>query len=133
MKVTDIQNSFFNKLLCYFLITLFLGCDIPGKILIKNETQDDVIYRYYTKETDENAAIDTVSIHVPASSEKYIMLGFGNLWTESKLKSYVQKIKKIELITANDTMILKGEAEIYNYFKKRIKGMHKDEVQIIIK
>lgn len=133
MEVADIQNNYFNKFCCYFLITLFLGCDIPGKILIKNETQDDVMYRYYQKETDENALIDTVTIHVPALSEKNIILGFGSLWTESQLKSYVQKIQKIEIIKANDTIILKGEAEIYTYFKKRIKGIHKDEVEIIIK
>jgi len=133
MEAGDTQNSFFNKFCCFFLITLFLGCDIPGKILIKNETQNDIMYRYYQKEADENAAIDTVTIHVPALSEKYIMLGFGSLWTESQLKSYVQKIQKIELIKANDTIILKGEVEIYNYFKKRIKGIHKDEVEIIIK
>ncbi|WP_430409560.1 hypothetical protein [Kordia sp.] len=129
----DIQISFLNKLSCFFLIVLFLGCDTPGKILIKNETQDDVIYRYYKKETDENVAIDTVSIHVPALSEKYIILGFGSLWTESQLKSYIQNLQKIELIKATDTIVLKDKVEIYNYFKKRIKGVHKDEIEIIIK
>lgn len=133
MKATGIQISFLNKLFCYFLITLFLGCDIPGKILIRNKTEDAVIYRYYKKETVDNATIDTVSVHIPALSEKYIILGFGNLWTESQLKSYVKKLQKIELIKANDTIVLKSETEIYNYFKKRIKGIHKDEIEIIIK
>lgn len=128
----DIHTSFLNKICCFFLIMLCIGCDIPGKIVIKNKTADAIIYRYYQKETAENGGMDTISVHVPALDEKYIMLGFGNLWTESQLESYIENLEKIELIKANDTIILKEKAEIYNYFKKRIRGVHKDKVEIII-
>ena len=128
----DIQTSFLNKISCFLLIILCSGCDIPGKIVIKNKTNDAIIYRYYQKEIAENGGMDTISVHVPALDEKYIMLGFGNLWTESQLKSYIKNLEKIEFIKGSDTIILKEETEIYNYFKERIRGIHKDKVEIII-
>lgn len=120
-----------NYLLIIFIIYLFSSCDTPGKLLIENKSKDTAIFRCEFSERD---SIYEVKLG-PAKNENKVIIffGFGNLWTDERIKEYVSSIKKIEIFSVSDSIILSEYGEKYNFFKNRRKGVLKDEIRIVIR
>ncbi len=116
--------------LCILLFSL-LGCDTPGMIELKNKTESNAIYRYIEK--SETGKEDTITIEIPSRKTKDVLFGFGQVWTDKRIKEYLSHTSSIELITVRDTLTLTDKKQMYNYFKKRRRGLFKNEIKVIIK
>lgn len=99
-----------QKNILFLLITfIFIGCDVPGKILIKNNLNEVVVVSYFYKGKSENHESKTYKIN--PKKKKYIILGFGTKWHKSYIKFYLNGIK--------DTINLKiGNIEYFCIDKK---------------
>ncbi len=122
------------KPLLFFLlvICMALSCDMPSVIVIENKTNSNVIYKYYEKVLDNK--IDTVNIELSSLSGKNkveLIFGFGQMWTDERIKEYLDAVLCIELMTFKDTILLNDKAEMFNYFKDRRKGLFKQKIKII--
>jgi len=63
----------------------------------------------------------------------FVPFGFGQFWADYRITECVRGISKIEIITVSDTLILEDKTEMFNYFKKRRRGIFKRMIKIEIK
>nr|WP_321222110.1 hypothetical protein [uncultured Psychroserpens sp.] len=107
------------------LLSLVLNCDRPGKISVKNNSDQTITYKYYSKSND------TVTLKVPPNEKRYVMFGFGKTWDDKEFKTYLNDIEALYIIHDKDTSIYKSKQMITSYFLKRLKTITKREVLII--
>ena len=123
-----------TKLLPILAIVLFSGCDVPGVIKLENRSDTVAYYNYYEK--NHNGQIDTINIEIASlkgSNEELLLFGFGQYWTDNRIKEYVDSIISIEMIASGDTIMLTNKNDMYNYFRERRKGLLKQTVRITLK
>jgi hypothetical protein len=67
------------------------GCDIPGRLVIRNLSDAKAVYRYET--TDGN--IRTIEVgNNPGQDETKIMFGLGQWWTDERIGHTYQILTK---------------------------------------
>ncbi len=116
------------------LIGIIIGlssCDVPGRLDIVNKTDRTATYSYYL--TNEAGVVDTFHIEVEGKNKSSILFGFGWRWTDEQISEYSKQLKKVELISGNDTLTLNSQSEIYDYFSDHRSGLLKKRVRIIFK
>ena len=115
-----------------FFVTLFFlgGCDMPGYLDMKNCTESNAYYLTYSKSVD--GVKDTVILDIPSNDTKGILFGFGQHWTDEGIQDYLSQIEKIEIITNEDTITMTDKKELFQYFRKRRKGLFKQTLKIKI-
>lgn len=113
----------------FVVILLTIGCDVPGIIEVDNSSGGEVIY-LMLKEQDNN--IDTIKLIVPDSEKRKLILGFGTEWTDDGIKEFISDVKKFQIISPRDTLVMTQKDDIYNYFKSRQKGSSKKKLEIKI-
>lgn len=124
------------KIIVGILLLILNSCDIPGTLIIRNQTKGVVKFRSYNSISN---TIDTLSINEITISNKegenqhFIFFGFGQFWTDEKIKQYITDIKRIDILTSNDSITVEGEQNLYEFFKKKRKGIFKNEIRITIK
>jgi hypothetical protein len=111
------------------LFICFSSCDIPGTILLINKTNNDAYFNIIVKNNTE----ETDSIKISSSSSCVLLFGFGNFWTDSRIKEYIEPIHKMEIITKNDTTILTDKKIMFDFFEKRRRGVFKQTIKITLK
>ena len=100
-----------NKSNLHFLIIilvlplLFSSCDSPGIILLHNPSSKEVVFQYAFK----GEKID-MSIPLRKNKKEYILLGFGHVWTEEKIKNFAGNLKYIQILTSDDTLTFRNES-----------------------
>ncbi len=109
---------------------LVLGCDVPGVLRVENNSSGNALYITYQEKP--NGEIERVELELSKDARKEVMFGFGQHWTDERIREYFSQIKKIELITQSDTIIMSEKKEMYKYFRKRRKGLFKQLVKIKI-
>lgn len=125
-------TNMLKRILPLFILACLYGCDVPAKIQIRNESSGKAVYRYQMADT--TTTIRTIEIpNTPGQNQTDIMFGFGQLWTDERITEYVSSINKIEVISVTDTISISDKKEMYQFFRKRRKGLFKDIVLIEIK
>jgi len=79
-----------------------------------------------------NSKIDTVEVEISDRAKEEIILGFGQRWTDDGIRRYLSEIEKIEVITEKETLVLSDKKKMYQYFRKRRKGLFKQILKIKI-
>lgn len=106
------------------------GCDVPGYLSIQNCTEDDAYYLTYYKSPE--GIIDTVILEIKPNETIGKLFGFGQHWTELGINDYLSQINKIEVITNTDTVSMTDKQEMYEYFRKRRRGLFNQIMKIKI-
>lgn len=114
-----------------FISFIIYGCDVPGKLIIENKSGKDASYRCEFFEKD--SVYEVVFNSSKNENIKTIIYGFGNLWSNERIKEYVSSIKMIQIKSISDSLTLLNKEEMYNFFKRRRKGLLKDEIKIVIR
>jgi hypothetical protein len=105
-------------------------CDIPGILILENNSGSMVYYTIYFTEPIEE--VNKLEVEINDKSKEELIFGFGNRWTEKRLKYFFSQIDSIEIITKKDTIIMQDKMEMYHYYKKRRKGIDNYIVKIKI-
>lgn len=115
-----------------FLVLGFLGsCDIPGRIVIQNKSGGPAAYREFIQQ--DSLRIFAIELNNERNhNEADIMFGFGHFWNDVAIQEYVQTINKIEIISSGDTLLLSGKKEMFDFFRKRRRGLFKQTIVIKI-
>ena len=107
---------------------------MPGTITIKNISEGEAIYRYEV--VIGNGSIDVVALEIP-NEEKLnsatILFGFGQLWTNKRIREYVGTINFIEIVSPSDSIRLTDKNEMIKFFEDRRSGLFKNEVKVTIR
>jgi hypothetical protein len=119
-----------KKIIFISILFSLVGCDVPGIIRLENASGGNAIY--ITHQQGLNSVIDTVKIEIADQSKKEIILGFGQRWTDDGIRKYLSEINQIEIVTEDETMALSDKQKIYQYFRKRRKGLFKQILKIKI-
>ncbi len=124
------QLSFFVMLLTMVVLS---SCDVLGVIQFENKSETKATYRIYsiTKELQ-----DTTEINLEGRNGKNtsgIIFGFGHTWTDETIRNYVDSIQKIEILTATDTVVMRDKDSMFDYLKKRRKGLFKERINIVLR
>ena len=126
-----------KRLLFYYIImSLFFGCDVPGRIELINTTGKKVIYNLYMDSENEINQIDSLKSFTftevsSANNNSVILLfGFGYFWTDSHIKGYIDDVSKVEIMSINDTIIITDKDEMFKYYRKHRKGFLKKTISI---
>lgn len=119
-----------NKIVLIFISILFVSCDIPGRITIKNKSNGKAVYRYEIIQEPDSLKIQTFELK--SNSETNIMFGFGHFWTNERITQYLLPINEIEIISSSDTIVLTDKNEMFDFFKKRRRGLFKSTIKIKI-
>jgi hypothetical protein len=125
-----------SKLITILLILILFGCDIPGKITIKNISNYPAGYRFEVVEDEKLKEYNIYNLSIDSrqkSNEITIMFGFGKHWTDKRIKEYSESLSFLEITTYKDTTNIINKDELFNFFKERRKGLFKQEIKIIIK
>jgi hypothetical protein len=108
------------------------GCDVPGVITMKNLSEKKVVFKYYYQ---ENNSKDTLEFYLSpkkeGNNEATILFGFGQFWTDERIKMYVDGIIRIEITTDNTMVMINSRDEMIEFFKKRRQGIFKNRIKII--
>ena len=116
------------------LLLLSTGsCDIPGYIVIKNKSEGEAVYRYEV--VDEHGSVQTRSIEFKDNrkqDEAHIMLGFGHLWTDERIREYLSTINRIEILSPTDTIVYTDKKAMFDLFRKSRRGVLKNVVRVVI-
>ena len=122
----------FRLIKCGIFLSVY-SCDIPGTITIKNVSEGDAIYRYEVVSSEDSTEVYTIEIpNDKGSDEAGIIYGFGQFWTDERIKEYVQKISFIEIISQQDSIRLTDKEQMFEYFRERRGGLFKNKVKIKI-
>lgn len=113
------------------LFASFTSCDVPGRLEIINRTDQTAHFNYLV--VNDSGVVDTFNIEVQGMSEAGILYGFGWQWNDEQIKDYSERIEKIELLSVNDTIVLKSQAALEEFFSKNRKGLFKKSVRIVFK
>lgn len=116
----------------FFLSLVFTSCDIQGRFTIRNKTKGEIAIKYYIDKQDSIVINQIILPDKNNINECNMILGLGQFWTGAQIKEYISDIQKIEIITPTDTTILENKTDLYQYFKKRRKGILKNEMRIDI-
>lgn len=123
----------FKKAIGFCLFISLYGCDLPGIITIENISQGDVVYRYEIINNGDSTKVHTIEIPKDQELNKVsIMFGFGTLWTDKKIREYIETINSIEVISPTDSIYLTNKEQIYEFYRTRRKGIFKNEIKIRI-
>ena len=114
-----------------FLVSIVLyNCDIPGYIAITNDSEGIITYKYDIQEGD---SIKTYVIEVKngiKQNEAIIMFGFGQLWTNERIREYLSRVRRIEITSSKGTILLTDKEEMFTYFKKSRRGLFNNFIKI---
>jgi len=116
------------KIKLLILMLLLVECDTPGILILENKSGSKAYYTLYFNEPIEG--VHKLEVEINDKSREELIFGFGNRWTKDRLNYFFSQIDSIEIITKNDTMIMKDKMEMYHYFKKRRKGIGNHIVKI---
>ena len=119
-----------QTIIIFSTILFLFGCDIPGYLDVKNRTESNAYYLTYTESPDGRR--DTVILEVPPNETKGILFGFGQHWTDERIREYLSQIEKIEIIKSNDTISMTNKKDMYQYLRRRRKGLFKQTLKIKI-
>ena len=119
-----------NNIIFIATLLVFTSCDVPGIIRLENESGGNATFITYQK--DMNSKIDTVEVEISDRAKEEIILGFGQRWTDDGIRRYLSEIEKIEVITEKETLVLSDKKKMYQYFRKRRKGLFKQILKIKI-
>lgn len=120
-----------KQIIIYSITLIFIGgCDISGNLELINHTTSNAYYLTYSEAVD--GIKDTMIIDIPSNDSKGILFGFGQHWTDEGIRDYLSQIEKIEIITSEDTITLADNKELFQYFRKRRKGLFKQRLKIKI-
>ena len=118
----------------YFCLLLSLySCDVPGIVTIKNASEGDVTYKYEVVSSADSTRVYTIEIPKEGSEKANIMFGFGQFWTDERIKEYVQEINSIEIISPQDSIQITDKDQMFEFFKKRRGGLFKNKIKIKVK
>ena len=119
-----------NKIIYIAILFCLMSCDVPGIIRIENTSGGDAIY--ITHQQESSTKVDSVRVEIEDQAKKEIILGFGQHWTDDGIRGYLSQINKIQILTKNDTTTMSDKQEMYQYFRKRRKGLFKQILKIKI-
>lgn len=115
------------------LSTVLLSCDVPGRLLIKNETSGTIIYRHLSTQVPLGSS-DETSFIVHADSTRGILMGFGYIWDDEGINSYASNTDLIEIRYGDSTSILFDDRqEIISFLKTGKRGLLKKKLKITLK
>lgn len=115
------------KAIVYFIYLIFIlqSCDVPGLLIINNENRNYFKSTMFSHNDQKDFTIELIK------GKKHIKnFGFGHKWTDEIIHHYIVDIDSIQLITENDTLLLKDKVCMFNFFKKNRKGLLKKEICI---
>ncbi len=130
MRKEHLGLKFGCEFILYYLMCIFLlmACDTPGKIILINKTGAVAHYKLITTNQKDNVEIE---ISGGKNNEIIQLFGFEQTWSNDTLKEYVDNIQELVLITNKDTVTLSQQAEIFEFYKNRRKGLKK--IKIILR
>lgn len=105
-----------------------MGCDVPGYLEVHNKT--DEVVRYVAYPDLSEGATDTVALEVPPRDVRGIMFAFGEHWTDERIREYIARVERIEVKEPSGTVTLRGEGELFAYYRARRRGLFKQGVVI---
>ncbi len=123
-----------KKAAMLLLALLFAGCDIPGHLLISNKTQEVVTYKEYASIPEGSASNFTVILPPIRGKRKLdVLFGFGDFWTDKRIREYLSSVAKIEILSAKDTLVLAEKESMISYFQERRRGVFKQYINITVR
>ena len=113
---------------CFILL---LGCDIPGKIIVENRTNELAVFRcvFTTKDSVKEIRI------LPDKDKNTagLLFGFGHRWSDNVINNYVSNIDTINIFSTYDTLVMVDKKIMFDFFRSRRRGIFKDEIKIVVK
>lgn len=82
--------------------------------------QKQIIRQYYA--ADEGG--DSVFVHevnlpgADGSNQYYMVVAFGLIWSDTYIQRYANNLKKIEIISPKDAVVVEGNKALFKYLKK---------------
>lgn len=113
------------------LILAFNSCDVPGRLEIVNKTDQTAYYNYLL--VNDSGVVDTFNIEIQGMDEAGILYGFDWQWNDKQIKAYSEHIEKIELLSINDTIVIKSQVALEEFFMSNRKGLFKKNVRVVLK
>jgi hypothetical protein len=111
---------------CFVLGLVIFSCDVPGKIELVNKTSEEAYYNVYS-----SGKSDTLNIKVV--NKTILLYGFGHRWTKSTVYEYLNNVKKIEIISKSDSLVLEDKDKMMKFFLEKRKGLFNKRIKIVIK
>ena len=111
-------------------VTLLCGtsCDVPGRLIVKNRTDQQVIL----VGLPATRSVDSLVLQIEPNSEAGKLFGFGHSWSDPEIEEYVSRYTQILIVHGVDTTRLITFQERAAYFRDRVRGIRNKEVRIII-
>lgn len=114
-----------KRLFLLSTILIINSCDIPGLLQVSNHTNNNIIFWVHYNNNEPKR----LNISVEEET-KYLIFGFGQFWTDDRIEEYVQQVSKIEIISKSDTLVLEDKIKLFQFLKKRRKGVFKSRIKI---
>ena len=78
------------------------------------------IYRYEVIIEGDSAKVYSVEmLGDEESNEASLIFGFGHLWTNEKIRGYLETFNFIEIISQNHSIRFTDKEEMFRFFKKK--------------
>lgn len=113
-----------------FIMLSLISCDVPGVLRVKNSSGGKAFFILHQKKSIEKT--EQINLEIDHGTEKGVLFGFGQHWTDEHIKEYLSEIDSIEIITSFDTLLISNKNKMYQYFKKRRRGLFKQTMKIKI-
>ncbi len=120
-----------KKIILILMLSSLVSCDVPGTLRVKNNSGGKAFFILHQKKSIEKP--NQVSLALENGTEKGVLFGFGQHWTDEHITAYLSKIDSIEIITQNHRLLILDKNEMHQYFRKRRRGLFKQTLRINIK
>ena len=122
-----------KRIILLFVILLIVSCDVPGILILNNNSGAKAYYKMYLKSGANERIHNFELIELNDKQKIDLMFGLGKRWTNRRVVEFCSKIDSIKIITKHDTLTITAEKELQKYFKKRRKYLSRSIVEIEIK
>ena len=110
------------------MISIFISCDIPGILIIQNNSGAKASYKMYVKKSVTKDMYNSGFNHdvdrdfkLEHKEQTRLTFGFGTRWTNRRVKAFCSNLDSIKIVTKQDTLVISDQRELQKFFKKRRK------------
>jgi len=124
------------------MISIFISCDIPGILIIQNNSGAKASYKMYVKKSYAKDVFDSgfqldidrsfELIELDDKEKVQYVYGLGMRWTNRRVKAFCSNLDSIKIVTKQDTLVISDQRELQKFFKKRRKYVSRNLVEIEI-
>ena len=119
-------------LLIIIVCQLFTSCDIPGRLIIVNKTNNEVKVNLSTFPSGI-AEVDMSAIELTKEQpRREFYYGFGG-FSEQEFEVLTESFNEVQIISATDTLKFVDKTTLKKMLPKKRTGLFKSKMKIVIK